>query len=132
MLIYFKNVLWSCVLGRLVCLLLGLPFTAMATAGQRGWAGEGSRAGAGGSAPGGMSRDRAAFFKLLRLQACRALCFWLSPETETGRQRLSGLWPFSGVGVSELLGSVRNLTRRHPELSRNPSGRSSWRLPEAP
>lgn len=31
-------------LGRLVCLLLGLPFSAMATAGKRGTAGAGGRA----------------------------------------------------------------------------------------
>lgn len=30
-LIYFKNVAQSCILERLMCLLLGLPFTAMAT-----------------------------------------------------------------------------------------------------
>lgn len=103
-LIYFKDVVWSCVLARLVRLLLGLPFSAMATAGKRGSEGDCCCAAhLGGLRVLGVSgprraalhsrvRAEASGFKILWLQTHLSLLVSLSLRTKTGSRSWAGSW----------------------------------------
>lgn len=154
--IYLKNVVWNRVLGRLVCLLLGLPFTAMATAEKQGSVGDGCHV----THPRGLgvlgvSGPRwkvlhprvwaeTSVFKILQLQStCPShSCFlWGLKWVAEAEQALAvfsvekeNAWARceSWARVFKLVRTACNLPHQQLELSRNTSECSSWYLPEMP